>query len=132
MIWKLLKVNYKKFKLSLRGQHAAFNYGRVIFSKLFVELDLVYNPAGALLPPSQSWLELEHKEVLLRDYGIYFINLFTITNLLISRFPDYVSKSGNYKVDMERLIAAYIPAAGPTQCAVTQFLSDGMDIQLRF
>ncbi len=74
-------------------------------------LNLVYNPAGAFLPPSQSALELEYKEALLKNYGIHFNKLFTITNLPVSRFLDYLLKSGNYEMYMEKLMAAYNPAA---------------------
>ncbi len=89
-------------------------------------LNLVYNPAGAFLPPSQSALELEYKEVLLKDYGIYFNNLFTITNLPISRFLDYLLKSGNYEMYMEKLVVAYNPlAAANVMCRNT--ISVGWD-----
>jgi radical SAM/Cys-rich protein len=74
-------------------------------------LNLVYNPAGAFLPPSQRALELEYKEALLKNYGIHFNNLFTITNLPVSRFLDYLLKSGNYEMYMEKLVSAYNPAA---------------------
>ncbi len=74
-------------------------------------LNLVYNPAGAFLPPSQRALELEYKEALFKDYGICFNNLFSITNLPISRFLDYLLKSGNYEMYMEKLISAFNPFA---------------------
>ena len=74
-------------------------------------LNLVYNPAGAFLPPSQSSLEKEYKKVLRDKYNIEFNNLFTITNLPISRFLDYLLTSGNYETYMQKLVAAYNPAA---------------------
>jgi len=74
-------------------------------------LNLVYNPAGAFLPPLQSSLEKEYKDVLMEKFGIQFNNLFTITNLPISRFLDYLLKSGNYDMYMQRLVEAYNPAA---------------------
>lgn len=83
-------------------------------------LNLVYNPAGAFLPPSQSALELEYKEALFKDYGISFNHLFTITNLPISRFLDYLLKSGNYERYMEKLMVAYNPfAAANVMCRNT-------------
>ena len=74
-------------------------------------LNLVYNPAGAFLPPSQDTLEKEYKQSLLKDFGISFNNLFAITNLPISRYLDYLIKSGNYEKYMEKLVAAFNPAA---------------------
>ena len=74
-------------------------------------LNLVYNPAGAFLPPSQSSLEKEYKKVLRDKYNIEFNNLFTITNLPISRFLDYLLTSGNYETYMQKLEAAYNPIA---------------------
>lgn len=74
-------------------------------------LNLVYNPAGAFLPPPQDILEKEFKHALFKDFGIVFNNLFAITNLPISRFLDYLLTSGNYENYMEKLIAAYNPFA---------------------
>jgi radical SAM/Cys-rich protein len=74
-------------------------------------LNLVYNPAGAFLPPQQATLEKEFKDALLKDFGIEFNNLFTITNMPISRYLDYLLNSGNYEKYMEKLIDAFNPAA---------------------
>ena len=74
-------------------------------------LNLVYNPAGAFLPPSQTSLEKDFKESLQKDFGIVFNNLFAITNLPISRYLDYLLQSGNYEKYMEKLVFAFNPAA---------------------
>jgi radical SAM/Cys-rich protein len=74
-------------------------------------LNLVYNPAGAFLPPKQQSLEKEYKETLMKDYGIEFNNLFIITNMPINRYLDYLLVSNNYKKYMEKLMNAYNPAA---------------------
>lgn len=74
-------------------------------------LNLVYNPAGAFLPAPQAALEKEYKKALADKYSISFNNLFAITNLPISRFLDYLLQSGNYEKYMEKLVAAYNPAA---------------------
>ncbi|HEX8350844.1 MAG TPA: arsenosugar biosynthesis radical SAM (seleno)protein ArsS, partial [Hymenobacter sp.] len=92
-------------------------------------LDLVYNPAGAFLPGSQVGLERDFKQRLLREHGIVFNNLLTITNLPVSRFLEYLLESGNYAAYMEKLIAAYNPAAAANvMCRST--LSIGWDGQL--
>ncbi|HYF32976.1 MAG TPA: arsenosugar biosynthesis radical SAM (seleno)protein ArsS [Chitinophagaceae bacterium] len=74
-------------------------------------LNLVYNPAGAFLPPSQASLDHEYKQALREKYGIEFNNLFAITNLPISRYLDYLLTSGNYEKYMQKLVNAYNPAA---------------------
>ena len=74
-------------------------------------LNLVYNPAGAFLPPSQEALKREFKNSLMGKYGIEFNNLFAITNLPISRFLDYLLQTGNYENYMEKLVNSYNPVA---------------------
>jgi radical SAM/Cys-rich protein len=76
-----------------------------------LKLNLVYNPAGAFLPPSQDVLEIEFKKALQKDYGIHFHALYAITNLPISRYLDYLLQSGNYEKYMEKLLDAYNPTA---------------------
>lgn len=74
-------------------------------------LNLVYNPAGAFLPASQVSLEKEFKRKLASRYHVVFDGLFTITNMPISRFLDYLLQSGNYETYMEKLVDAFNPAA---------------------
>jgi len=89
-------------------------------------LNLVYNPAGAFLPPSQQALEREYKQALFQQYNIQFNNLLAITNLPISRFLDYLLTSGNYEMYMEKLVNAYNPvAAARVMCRNT--ISVGCD-----
>lgn len=73
------------------------------------ELHLVYNPSGAFLPPSQGSLQKDFKRKLLRDHNIVFNDLYTITNMPISRFLDYLLLSGNYESYMEKLHNAFNP-----------------------
>jgi radical SAM/Cys-rich protein len=89
-------------------------------------LNLVYNPAGAFMPPPQAGLEKEYKQALMERYGISFNNLFAITNLPISRYLDYLLQSGNYEKYMEKLVNAYNPvAAANVMCRNT--ISIGWD-----
>ena len=74
-------------------------------------LDLVYNPSGAFLPGDQAALQADFKKALREDFGIEFNNLFTITNLPIARFLDYLVASENYEEYMTALVDAYNPAA---------------------
>lgn len=74
-------------------------------------LDLVYNPSGAFLPGDQSALEADFKKALREDFDIEFNSLFTITNLPIARFLDYLIASENYEDYMAALVDAYNPEA---------------------
>ena len=76
-----------------------------------LKLDLVYNPSGAFLPTNQKALEKDFKKALKEDFNIDFNNLFTITNLPISRFLDYLIASDNYEDYMYALFDAYNPSA---------------------
>jgi radical SAM/Cys-rich protein len=76
-----------------------------------LKLDLVYNPAGAFLPPDQGSLEIKFKQKLYSDFKIEFNKLFTITNLPISRFLDYLIASENYEEYMETLVNRFNPRA---------------------
>jgi len=49
-------------------------------------LNLVFNPAGANLPPSQPELEAAYKEQLATRYGIMFNHLLALANMPIKRF----------------------------------------------
>ena len=59
-----------------------------------LELDLVFNPSGAQLPPEQGELELLYREKLLQDHGIQFSRLLTITNMPIQRFAQTLKARG--------------------------------------
>ena len=74
-------------------------------------LSLVYNPVGPSLPPDQQSLEDDYREQLRSRFGIEFNRLFTITNMPISRFLDDLLQTGQYETYMEKLTAAFNPAA---------------------
>ena len=74
-------------------------------------LTLVYNPIGPSLPPDQRALEEAYRRELSARYGIVFTRLFTITNMPISRFLSDLIESGRYHEYMDKLVAAYNPAA---------------------
>jgi radical SAM/Cys-rich protein len=74
-------------------------------------LNLVFNPSGPNLPGDQMKLEQDYKRVLKSDFDIEFNNLFTITNLPISRYLQYLVASNNYEAYMDKLVNAYNPLA---------------------
>lgn len=76
-----------------------------------LELNLVYNPVGAFLPGDQASLKQQYKERLWKDHGIVFNDLFTITNLPISRYLNFLVTTGNLDEYMEKLVTSFNPAA---------------------
>lgn len=78
-----------------------------------LSLDLVYNPNGAFLPPSQQALEATYKERLKEDFGIQFNKLYTLTNLPISRFRHYLERTGEYSGYMDLLMERFNPDTVP-------------------
>ena len=89
-------------------------------------LNLVYNPSGAFLPPSQDGLEKQFKRKLKKDFDIEFNSLFAITNIPISRYLEYLVASENYMGYMEKLVNSYNPqAANGVMCRNT--ISVGWD-----
>ena len=62
-----------------------------------LELDLVYNPGGAFLPPAQEALEVDYRERLGRDFDIVFSKLLTLANLPVNRFAQSLEKRGELK-----------------------------------
>ncbi len=74
-------------------------------------LNLVTNPVGAFLPGNQSALERDWRRQMDRRYGIRFNHLFTITNMPISRYLQWLEHSGNLDAYMEQLVNAFNPAA---------------------
>ncbi len=73
-------------------------------------LDLVYNPVGAFLPPPQAAIEADFKRELSARYAVVFDNLYTITNMPIARFDEWLHRSGNAESYMQKLVAAFNPA----------------------
>jgi radical SAM/Cys-rich protein len=73
-------------------------------------LNLVYNPLGASLPPEQAKLEADYKKQLGDRFGIEFHRLFTMTNMPIRRFSDFLTRSGQMEGYMSLLVNRLNPA----------------------
>jgi len=73
-------------------------------------LNLVYNPLGASLPPPQEKLEADYKKELGERFGIEFNRLFTITNMPIQRFAEWLARQGRYESYMGLLVNHFNPA----------------------
>jgi len=76
-----------------------------------LQLTLVTNPAGAFLPAPQAQLEADFRRVLRIRHGIEFTRLIAITNMPISRYLEWLERSGNLQRYMEKLVGAFNPAA---------------------
>ncbi|NOX76265.1 MAG: radical SAM/Cys-rich domain protein, partial [Gammaproteobacteria bacterium] len=94
------------FKRSLDGLKRlnALGYGREASGLI---LNLVYNPAGAFLPPSQSVLEHDYKQQLKDEHGIEFNQLFTLANMPIKRFGSSLVSKGEFHQYMALLQQAH-------------------------
>ncbi len=73
-------------------------------------LNLVYNPTGTSLPPSQLELEAAYKKELEERFDIVFNQLFTITNMPIKRFGSWLISKGEFEYYMQQLKDNYQPA----------------------
>lgn len=74
-------------------------------------LDVVSNPVGAFLPASQQALEDEYRRLLKERHDVEFDTLFSLTNLPVGRYLDFLIESGNYESYMRELLRAFNPAA---------------------
>ena len=74
-------------------------------------LTLVYNPVGPNLPPNQAELEQSYHQELDSRFGIKFNRLFTITNMPVSRYLEYLLRNGEYQEYMTKLVDAFNPGA---------------------
>ncbi|MBF0471187.1 MAG: arsenosugar biosynthesis radical SAM protein ArsS [Gammaproteobacteria bacterium] len=73
-----------------------------------LRLNLVYNSQGAALPPEQEALEADYRQRLLRDHGIRFHHLLTITNMPINRFGSMLLSTGAFADYMQLLQESYL------------------------
>ncbi|MGQ0522246.1 MAG: arsenosugar biosynthesis radical SAM (seleno)protein ArsS [Betaproteobacteria bacterium] len=72
-----------------------------------LELNLVYNPQGPVLPPAQSKLEDDYRRHLGESYGIVFNRLFVLANMPIQRFGSMLVSKGRFEEYMALLKGAY-------------------------
>ncbi len=83
-------------------------YGR---NETGLDLNLVVNPTGAFLPPSQEQSEKRFRDVLQKKWGIVFNHLYSFANVPIGRFREWLEASGNFDDYMEKLAKAFNPCA---------------------
>jgi radical SAM/Cys-rich protein len=76
-------------------------------------LNLMSNPAGAYFPAPQQQLENFFRGELGRRHGIRFHRLYTLLNMPIGRFKEFLNRSNNYDRYMNKLIGSFNPATVP-------------------
>jgi radical SAM/Cys-rich protein len=76
-----------------------------------LELNLVSNPTGAFLPPSQEQTEKRYHQVLAQKWGVGFNNLFNFANVPLGRFRRWLEKSGNLDTYLQKLVSSFNPCA---------------------
>jgi radical SAM/Cys-rich protein len=96
------------FDPSIRGLKRlnALGYGR----DPSLILNLVYNPQGPSLPPSQTALEADYKRVLGDQYGIVFNTLYVLANMPIQRFGSALVTRGEFESYLGLLQDAHLDA----------------------
>ena len=76
-------------------------------------LHLVYNPAGAVLPPDQASLEATYRKELDELFGIRFDHLLTLANMPIKRFAHSLARQGQHEAYLSMLVAHFNPETLP-------------------
>jgi radical SAM/Cys-rich protein len=72
-----------------------------------LELNLVYNPGGAFLPPDQVKLEADYKRLLGENFGIVFNHLYALANMPIQRFGSMLISKGQFDAYLATLQGAH-------------------------
>jgi radical SAM/Cys-rich protein len=90
------------FERSLAGlrQLNALGYGQPGSA---LQLHLVFNPQGPVLPPPQGQLEQDYRRVLGQEHGVVFNRLLALANMPIQRFADGLRSRGELE-DYEELL----------------------------
>jgi radical SAM/Cys-rich protein len=72
-------------------------------------LNLVYNPGGPILPPSQTALEADYRHELKERFGVAFTRLLTITNMPLGRFRTELVRQNQEGSYMQLLRTSFNP-----------------------
>ena len=94
------------FAASIRGLRSlnTLGYGHADSGLI---LNLVYNPQGPVLPPSQQTLQQDYKKHLGENYGVKFNELYTLANMPINRFGSMLISKGQFDDYMALLRASH-------------------------
>lgn len=97
-----------KESIDVLQQLNAIGYGR---NGSGLQLDLVSNPTGAFIPPSQQQTEKRYHQVLKKKWGVTFNHLFNFANVPLGRFRRWLIKSGNFESYMQKLVTNFNPCS---------------------
>ena len=75
-----------------------------------LDLHLVFNPQGPVLPPPQSDLEAQYKQELGERHGVRFNRLLVLANMPIGRFGSVLVSRREFEPYMATLRAAHLEA----------------------
>jgi len=70
-------------------------------------LNLVFNPQGPVLPPSQQALEQDYRRELAQRHGVRFTRLYALANMPIQRFGSTLVSKGSFHSYMQLLRSAH-------------------------
>jgi radical SAM/Cys-rich protein len=96
------------FQKSIRALQKlnGLGYGNGLKEK---RLNLVHNPAGAFLPPSQCTLEEEYRKELRERFGVSFDRLFAFSNMPVGRFRSFLDRTNSLEKYIRNLSSAFNP-----------------------
>jgi radical SAM/Cys-rich protein len=86
----------------------ALGYG---FNANGLELNLVSNPTGAFLPPSQEQTEKRYHQILENRWGVRFNKLYNFANVPLGRFRQWLVRSNNFEQYMQKICSNFNPCA---------------------
>jgi len=75
-----------------------------------LQLNLVFNPNGAALPPPQESLEDDYRRELANRFDLVFNELWTLTNMPIKRWRHELERDGALESYMQLLIDSFNPS----------------------
>jgi radical SAM/Cys-rich protein len=91
-----------------------------------LQLNLVYNPLGASLPPDQMKLEADYRRELETHFGIVFSNLFALANMPIKRFKADLERNDKLQ-EYEKLLEENFNGAAAENIMCRNLVSVGWD-----
>lgn len=74
-----------------------------------LQLNFVYNPNGAFLPPRQTELKVDYKKAMKKHFEIDFNDLYCIANMPIARFASHLKNTGQLDEYHQLLREAFNP-----------------------
>ena len=76
-----------------------------------LQLSLVHNPAGSVLPPPAKPLQEDYRKELRARWSVVFNRLLTMTNMPVGRFLQSLVEEGSLDEYMNTLVSGFNPAA---------------------